>query len=131
MEEKMKKIFIIVLIMSFCICTACNNGKEEQTVKYQTGIFYDKNWEETVGTYNGDVIPDEQTAVSVATQIFNAMEKESYTDQFIAKSVFYDEQDSIWIVSFWEKSNEMTLGNDCNIAMQKKDGKVLRIWFGE
>lgn len=125
----MKKILLFVLIIGFCAFAACN--EEKPVVEYRTGIYYDKNWDEQVGTYHGDVIPDEQAAVAVATQIFNAMEKGSDTDGFTAQSVFYDEQDSVWIVSFWEESDQVTLGKDCSIAMQKSDGKVLRIWFGE
>ena len=40
----------------------------------------------------------------------------------------------IWIVSFWENNIDdkiEIIGGDCNIAIQKSDGKVLRVWFGE
>ena len=80
-------------------------------VKYESGNYHDKNWSETIGTYGGMVIPDEETALKIAKAIFDGME--------------------IWIVSFGKNSNHIMLGGDCNIAMQKKDGKVLRIWFGE
>ena len=99
-------------------------------MQYQTGIFYDKNWDDPVGTYNGDVIPNENTAISIATQIFDSMEKSNAYDHFKPQAVFYDEQDAVWIVSLYN-SEEMHTGGDCNIAMQKRDGKILRIWFGE
>ena len=93
-------------------------------VKYESGNYHDKNWSETIGTYGGMVIPDEETALKIAKAIFDGME-------YVPQSVFYDNQDEIWIVSFGKNSNHIMLGGDCNIAMQKKDGKVLRIWFGE
>lgn len=101
-------------------------------IKYESGNFHDKNWSETIGTYSGNaVIPDEETALKIAKAIFDGMEKSKDAQKYVPQSVFYDNQDEIWIVSFGENSNQLTLGGDCNIALQKKDGKVLRIWFGE
>ena len=77
------------------------------------------------------VIPDEETALKIAKAIFDGMEKNKDAKEYVPQSVFYDNQDEIWIVSFGKNSNQIMLGGDCNIAMQKKDGKVLRIWFGE
>ena len=62
---------------------------------------------------------------------FDGMEKSKEAQRYVPLSVFYDDQDEIWVVSFGEDSRQNTLGGDCSIAMQKKDGKVLRIWFGE
>ena len=101
-------------------------------IKYETGIFYDKNWDDTIGTYSGEaVIPDEETALKIAKAIFDGMEKSKDAQEYVPQAVFYDNQDRVWIVSFWKNSSQITLGGECNIAMQKKDGKVLRIWFGE
>ena len=77
------------------------------------------------------VILDEETALKIAKAIFYGMEKSKDAKEYVPQSVFYDNQDEIWIVSFGKNSNHIMLGGDCNIAMQKKDGKVLRIWFGE
>ena len=101
-------------------------------VKYESGIFYDKNWSETIGTYSGGAaIPNEQVALKIAKAIFDGIEKNKDAQEYVVQSVFYDTQDDIWIVSFGKNSDQVTLGGDCNIAIQKKDGKVLRIWFGE
>lgn len=114
-------------------CSACGNSKKENDmIKYESGNFHDKNWSETIGTYSGEaVIPDEETALKIAKAIFDGMEKSKEAQEYVPQSVFYDNQDEIWIVSFWKNSNQLILGGECNIAMQKKDGKVLRIWFGE
>ena len=100
-------------------------------VKYEWENYHDKNGSETIGTYGGMVIPDEETALKIAKAIFDGMEKSKDAKEYVPQSVFYDNQDEIWIVSFGKNSNHIMLGGDCNIAMQKKDGKVLRIWFGE
>jgi len=79
--------------------------------------------------HNGDVIPNEECAMAVASSIFNHMEKSANTQNYIPQIVLFDEEDDVWIVSFWEDSTSMMLGGDCSIALQKKDGKVLSIWY--
>ena len=131
----MRRLLVaLVIILSVISCTACRNNEKENDIiiKYESGVFHDKNWSEDIGTYRGKtVIPDEETALKIAKAIFDGMEKSKEAQKFVPQSVFYDNQDEIWIVSFWEKSNQITLGGDCNIALKKTDGKVLRIWFGE
>lgn len=133
-EYNMKRTLVVfVIVLSAVFCSGCGNSKKDNdTIKYESGNYQDKNWSETSGTYSGGaVIPDEETALKIAKAIFDGMEKSKDTQEYVPQSVFYDIQDEIWIVSFGKKSNQFTLGGDCSIAMQKKDGKVLRIWFGE
>ncbi|MEF2724694.1 MAG: NTF2 fold immunity protein [Eubacterium sp.] len=59
------------------------------------------------------------------------MEKSKEMSGLVPYAVFYDTQDEIWIVNFRNPNSEKMIGGDCNIALQKKDGKVLRVWFGE
>ena len=99
-------------------------------VEFEAGSYFDKNWEESIGTYKGAVIPDKDTAMNVAISIFDGMSKSEEVAEYVVQSIFYDEQDEIWIVSFWKDSANIIDG-DCSIALQKKDGKVIRIWFGE
>lgn len=129
----MKKVFILIItIMIITSFSACKyNGKENKMVTYETGIYHDKSWNETVGTYSNPVVPDKETALKIAETVFNGMTKNNETQEYVAQSIFYDEQDEIWIISFWKDSDQNILGGECNIAIQKKDGKILRIWFGE
>ena len=133
-KQPMKRaaaVFLIVL--SMISCPACGNkNRENDAIQYQSGIFHDKNWDKTIGTYTGGaVIPDAETAVKIAEAVFDGMKKSQSALEYTVQSVFFDTEDEIWIVSFWRNSNEAFLGGDCSIAMRKEDGKVLRIWFGE
>lgn len=145
-ENDMKKVLLLFIIFfsitSFSSCeddrkvyqdegTVCEDQGKEDVIEYESGIYHNKNWEESACTYQGAVIPDKKTALEIATIIFNRMRKSNATQKYVPQSVFYDEQDEIWIVSFWRDTDELILGGDCSIAMQKQDGKVLRIWFGE
>lgn len=131
----MKRILLLLLaiILSIALFSACKTQKKDETdmVKFESGNYFNKNWSETAGTYGNAVVSNEDTALEIAKAIFNGMDKSKETQEYVPQSVFYDEQDEIWIVSFWKESNEITLGGDCSIAIQKADGKVLRIWFGE
>ena len=123
---------MLVIVLCMIFCSACgNNNQENDRIKYESGNYFNKNWSETIGTYKEAVIPDEETALKIATAIFDGMEKSKEAQEYVPQSVFYDNQDEIWIVSFWKNSDQPTLGGDCSIALQQKDGKVLRIWFGE
>jgi len=133
-EYDMKKliVLIIVIFISMACLSACENkGKENSMAEYKSGIYHDKNWNESIGSHKGVAIPDKETALEIAKAIFNGMEKSKDVQEYTPQSVFFDEQDEIWIVSFWKDTDKITLGGDCSIAMQKKDGKVLRIWYGE
>lgn len=131
----MKKLLICMTVVAMLFLSGCSDqehGMEESMIEYKIGVFDFKNWLEQDGAYQGDVIPNEKVAVLVATQIFNGIDKNIAEKAYIPQQVFYDEEDEVWIVSFWPEDEEMgltTLGGDCSIAMQKKDGKVLRIWF--
>lgn len=122
---------IAILIMLFLISACANKEKENDMPKYSSGTYHDKNWEEKVGSYVGDAVPDKETAFEIAKAIFNGMEKSKEAQKYVPQLVFFDEKDQIWVVSFWKDSEEIILGGECSIAIQKKDGKVLRIWFGE
>lgn len=128
----MKKIYLTVLaILIIIMFTSCNSNGGNQDLKYQEGIFYDKNWSDTVGTYEGNVVETKETAVAIATAVYNGIDKSQSMSNFTPQSVFFDKQDEIWIVSFGMDSKENVVGGDCSIAIQKQDGRVLRIWFGE
>ena len=45
------------------------------------------------------------------------------------QQVFFDTQDEIWIVSFWE-NNEM-VGSDFSIAIKAENAQVIKMWVGE
>ena len=126
----MKKIGIMVIAILGMILCLSYSQKGERVVEFEAGSYFDKNWEESIGTYKGAVIPDKDTAMNVAISIFDGMSKSEEVAEYVVQSIFYDEQDEIWIVSFW-KDSENLIGGDCSIALQKKDGKVIRIWFGE
>lgn len=130
----MKRIILlsIQIIFSLVLLSACEIQKKEiDMVNFESGNYFNKDWDETAGTYKKAVVPNKNVAIEIAQAIFNGMDKSEEAQKYVPQSIFYDEQDEIWIVSFGKESNEVILGGDCNIAIQKANGKILRIWFGE
>ena len=112
------------------------NNSVIDSFEYEAGYFHNKNWADTVGTYIGPAVPDKETALYIAQAVFNGMGRNNEENQFDSGSIFYDESDEIWIVTFFPSSNQLPegvviAGGGYSIAIQKSDGKILRIWSGE
>lgn len=127
----MKKCIAISVLFLSLLLSSCANDTSDQEIQFEEGIFYDKNWSDTAGTYTGNVVESKETAVAIATAVYNGMRKSQSMSNLMPQSVFFDNQDEIWIVTFGTDGKENVVGGDCSIAIQKQDGRILRIWFGE
>ena len=124
-------VFVSLLIFSSCTGIANKEVFDMGNVAYSSGIYHDKNWDESVGTYTGAVVPDKETAIKIASAVLPPIQAQGYVPDYVVQAVFFDETDEIWIVSFWEDREHDVDGGDCSIAIKKADAQVLRIWFGE
>ena len=145
----MKKIIIIVLCLTSVLFAGCsdvqknadndknvsedNEINNNEDITFSTGIYPDKDWdEESWGVYEGDVIPNKDVAIKIANAIFDELYKDSSIQNYVPQTVFFDEEDDFWLISFWEEEREeFVLGGCVSIAIQKKDGKVLRVWMSD
>ncbi len=127
----MKKCIAISVLLLSLLLSSCSNDTSDQEIQFEEGIFYDKNWSDTAGTYTGNAVESKETAVAIATAVYNGMRKSQSMSNLMPLSVFFDNQDEIWIVTFGTDGKENVAGGDCSIAIQKQDGRILRIWFGE
>lgn len=131
----MKRISLLLLIMVL-LFAGCKNNTEEgdsdmRDIKYESGVFHDKNWNEKIGTYVDVAVPDKETAIKIASAVIIPMQDKGYAKNYSVQSVFFDNTDEVWIVSFWEDKGDKTTGADCSIAIKKSNSQILRIWFGE
>lgn len=138
----MNKIISIIILAMMLIATGCKAGvsmdtepNESRKISFQEGVYEYKDWDKMQFPVNHVAIPDMDTAVSVATGIFKSLQKDGKFPDYKAQDVFYDTEDEIWIVYFWEDwendDGTITLGSDCAIALQKSDAKVMCIWVEE
>jgi len=106
----------------------------KDNIKLETGVYSNKNWDEKMETANLDCVPDKDTAIKIANVITNRYTKGRAYGKYEITSVFYDNQDGVWIVSYDDipaDKNMKVVGGCYNIAIRKKDAKVLRIWGDE
>ncbi|MBR5137872.1 MAG: hypothetical protein IKV30_07660 [Clostridia bacterium] len=156
MKKVVITLIVVVMVIGLCLLTACSEGdqtygntgdiktsdlgtldqseKDNSSTNNDQNVQADKDWYKTEGNYEGDVVPTKEVAISIAQAIFDGLENVGNIADYVIQDVFYDEEDHVWVVSFWpemEDPDEAWVGGDCNIALQQTDGKVLRIWFGE
>jgi uncharacterized protein YqgQ len=108
----------------------------EVTYMYEEGIFEPKDWENIQFPIKDDCIPDKETAIKVAKIFLENLQKQNFFTNNVLGSVFYDTEDKIWIVSFWEESDYMldgyvTVGGDLSIAIRRENAEVVKMWPGE
>ncbi len=135
---------IFSLTSSNYIIKNCNIHKEimdeHPEVIFESGEYDDKIWEtgcDYINYDDFDCVPDIDTAMEIASIIMykNCNEKDFF-ENYKLKYVFYDEIDNVWIVSFFPNCDDLKdgtfiVGGDLNIAISRKDARVLAIWGGE
>lgn len=132
---------ICFLVFVAILCCACGNSKavaddnSNDSVTFNSGSYFLKFWNITdYNTYDYDAIPNKETALAVAKEIWEGIPKSNRKQQYTAQEVFFDEEDEVWIITFGDdvpSAGPISTGNCCSIAIQKKDSKILSIWFGE
>lgn len=86
-----------------------------------------------IGTYDGDVSPDKETAIAIANAIRDGLQLDFLSRPY---QVLFDTTKDFWVVCYYayeiEEGSAYPLeGNSFDIALNKKDGKVLNISFYE
>jgi len=158
----MKKVFgIMIMLVTLLLFHGCQKNADPEQVEpvkkdnnetvveinegfteiygYQVYVRrikeYPVKFDECVGAYAGDVVPDEEAALRITKQIFDSIDKPSAYDGFEPTMLTYDESNMTWIVTFNKpgaiSEDTIMIGNCFSIAIQQKDGKVLRMWAGE
>lgn len=130
----MKKVLLLILCL-LLILTGCNKQPDtEGDIVFRSGIYPSKFWEtDRIENSQYCIIPDMDTAVRVATEIYKGISMSPQMRAYTAQSVFYDEEDEVWIVLFRDElpaSGPIATGPFYSIALQRKDGKVLSIRLG-
>jgi len=101
-------------------------------VRYWPGTFASDRANQTGGgVYTDDIIPDKETAMTVATAVFRGMRGSEHRENYVIIGVAFDEQGDIWIVIFQEERLfiEGAFGGDISIALSQSTGEVLEILF--
>lgn len=85
----MKKCIAISILLLSSLLVSCGNDMSDREIQFEEGIFYDKNWSDTVGTYEGNVVETKETAVAIATAVYNGMRKSQSMSDLTPQSVYF------------------------------------------
>ena len=131
--------FILCICLCGCTCTESNTVTEtsgmtqgtdslvnNKDITYGEGQYEEDPEAQPGYLYDGDVLPDKDAALSVATAIFENMDKPEEIKDHVPQMVYLDVEDDLWIVCFWKKeySPYMLYGYSTRIVLNKKDGAV-------
>lgn len=131
---KMKKIICFVsllLVILFLIgCEGSQTEMEYSNIEVTEGIYPNKNWDDIMFPISETCVPDKETAVSLARNMIVNFQKNGKFIDYVPQSVFYDTQDHIWIISFWEDI-EGYIGASFSIAIKEDNAQVVKMWVDE
>ena len=129
----MKKLLIVGLIIMLVSSATVIRAEEYVSVinDFDSGVFDDKDWDSKIGTYDGDIVTDADIAKGIASIVLKKLQNEGMAIGYKEHSVFYDNQDCFWVISYAENEDIWTDGGDLSVAIQKSDAAILRVWFGE
>ena len=138
MKEKQRRLLLIlnlILLDVGLVWLFLQPASEvtEKKVSYESGVYSNKKWNEPSLSYTKDIVPNEERAIEIAEAVMGEINNAHYQkENYEPFLVFYDEPDEVWIVHFWRKpQNGVYWTGGINIAIQREDGKVLRIWIDE
>lgn len=140
----MKKNIIFLLIAVLCFVSGGTivyllNRRivsNYSDIEFLSGDYFNKVWnnDNTQNFSDTECVPDMESAVQIANIIFSNKQKQGFFKEYELQQVFYDENDKVWIVSFWTPYDEKhgyMVGADFSIAISQKNGEILKTWVGE
>ena len=128
----MKKVIIcLIVILLIPLYAGCQKGVDNtDRIKYDEGVYPRKDWENLEVAVEEKCVSNKNTAISIGNAILLNFQDQGYFPNYVLQTVFYDTEDEIWILSFWE-DNVNYPGSDFCIAINKSDGRVIKMWVGE
>ncbi len=97
-------------------------------ISYEEGIMNSLVFENYEGVYEGEFVPNKETAIEIAKIVLDRVLKTETGRTYNSIFVFYDIEKELWVVTFGKKN---TLGDCVSIAIRKSDAKIVKVWSGE
>jgi hypothetical protein len=111
---------------------ASHEADSSSDISFSSGVYFNPIWrekEKQVGEVDIVCVPDKETAVQISDIVLKNLQNDGHFKDYVLISVFYDETDEVWIVSYAEDTEQC--GNSCSVAISAKTAEILRIWAGE
>lgn len=127
MNNLNKKFFALFLILALVGCNKNISGEDRNKTEigYSEGIYV---YSDEI-SFNKTPIPDKESAVNIAEAILLNFQNQGYFLDCIVQTVFYDTENNVWIISFWEDNNGV--GACFSIALKADNAEIIKMWVGE
>ena len=96
------------------------------SVRFESGIHELKMLDYPEKSFLDQAVPDKETAIMIAEIIIKNEQKNGYFEDYVPQLVFFDEQEKLWIITFWR--DDGSIGAECKVVIQQDDAKILGIW---
>lgn len=110
-------------------------SEEDGEILYQEGIAADRFWnsgelsQDVKPSKNKPVVPNKDIAVAIATIILKTQKNVDWdTTNMIAKGVFFDTKEKLWMVRFSEPPIDGLAQGELTIVIRKDNAQVVAIW---
>ena len=141
MNKARVRFRLIVVFLIVMLCFVSIQASSSSSMEYEVGVYPKEQWDDNTWIYyEGEMISDTACAVDLAATLFTHLPQDGWTVGYKPQAVFYDDQEKLWIVSFWqdypmwegeEGDITITLMPCLNIALSSKDASVVKIWVEE
>ena len=130
-ERKGEKNMLIKKIIFILITILCLSGCNDSRINYNDAEVRIADWEPKLSSEVGaqEIVIDKNLALEIGDSVIKSTYSEkAYED---TKLVIYDYKNKgIFVVARTPK-DESILGNEICVAIDKKDGTILKIWADE
>lgn len=125
----MKKIFILCLALLTAILMGCSDKKEENKKEliYEEGDCYNPDEYDEIKEYwyRDDVVPDKETAISIAEILFKNVQKSGACQEYELGMVNYDPEDKVWVLVYFNTAHKGEQYSDYRIVISQTTGEIL------
>lgn len=136
----MKKLTILfMLCLLLTLISGCDNTNTDVNSKgeflgYVTGDYYDRDYyDSNYGIYPGEFEIDEELALDIGNSVIKSLCGDNEDDilektEFVVYKIKEDVDKDVFVVGRWYPDR---MGEGYYVAINKRDGAILKIWGEE
>lgn len=129
----LKSKIVLFTILILCVLSAsCKKSSDMISIESSNesiGSYnFDRQKLKDEATYVGDVIVNAESVKMYANVVLQGTLGKDLND-YKEVTVMLDSNNKVWVVNYG--IGEETVGGDISIAISRKTGEILKIWFGE
>lgn len=142
LKKKAALAIVLCLLFALVACTgkssesssdilsdiSTNVNSSDVNYNYIGSTYFDPDARKYSVAYQNDIVIDKDTAIEYANLIMtNVLKKDVKNYKLVY--IGLDTNSDVWVINYC--IDEETVGGCIGIALSKKTGEVIKVWFGE